>query len=52
MEQLEEDLEALELGPMSEAALDRMRRLGDHVDKNVNPWKAQLTGLMTIRLRS
>ena len=52
MEQLKEDLEALELGPMSEEELDRMRRIGDHVYKNVNPVKAQLTGMMTIRLRS
>ncbi len=52
MEQLREDLEALELGPMSEVELDRMRRIGDHVYKNVNPLKAQLSGIMTIRLRS
>lgn len=52
MEQLKEDLEALELGPMSEEELDRMRRTGDHVYNNVNPLKVQLTGLMTIRLRS
>ena len=52
MEQLKEDLEALELGPMSEEELDRMRRIGDHVYKNVNPMKAQLTGMMTIRLRT
>jgi len=52
MEQLKEDLEAIELGPMSEEELDRMRRIGDHVYKNVNPVRAQLTGMMTIRLRS
>ncbi len=52
MEQLKEDLEALELGPMSEEELDRMRRIGDHVYKNVNPLKAQLSGIMTIRWRS
>jgi hypothetical protein len=52
MEQLKEDLDALELGPMSEEELDRMRRIGDHVYKNVNPMKAQLMGMMTIRLRS
>ena len=52
MEQLKEDLEALDLGPMSEEELDRMRRIGDHVYKNVNPLKAQLSGIMTIRLRS
>jgi len=52
MEQLKEDLEALELGPMGEEELDRMRRLGDHVHKNVNLIKAQLSGIMTIRLRS
>ena len=52
MEQLKEDLEALELGPMSEEELDRMRRIGDHVYKNVNLMKAQLSGIMTIRLRT
>jgi len=52
MEQLKEDLGALELGPMSEEELDRMRRIGDHVYKNVNPMKAQLSGIMTIRLRT
>ena len=52
MEQLKEDLEALELGPMSPEELDRMRRIGDHVYKNVNPWRAQLSGIMTIRLWS
>jgi len=52
MEQLKEDLEALELGPMSEEELDRVRRIGDHVYKNVNLVKAQLMGMMTIRLRS
>lgn len=52
MEQLKEDLGALALGPMSEEELVRMRRIGDHVYKNVNPVKAQLSGMMTIRLRS
>jgi aryl-alcohol dehydrogenase-like predicted oxidoreductase len=51
-EQLKEDLEALELGPMSEEELERMRRIGDHVHENVNLIKAQLSGIMTIRLRS
>jgi aryl-alcohol dehydrogenase-like predicted oxidoreductase len=52
MEQLKQDLEALDLGPMSGEELDRMRRIGDHVYKNVNPMRAQLTGMMTIRFRS
>ena len=52
MEQWREDLEALELGPMSEEELEHMRRIGDHVHKNVNLIKAQLSGIMTIRLRS
>ena len=52
MEQLKEDLEALELGPMNEEELGRMHRIGDHVHKNVNLIKAQLSGIMTIRLRS
>ncbi len=50
MEQLKEDLEALERGPMSDAELERMRRIGDHVYRNVNPLKAQFSGFMTIRL--
>ena len=52
MEQLREDLEALELGPMSEEELGRMRRIGDHVYQKVSTWRAQLSGMMTIRLRS
>jgi predicted aldo/keto reductase-like oxidoreductase len=52
MEQLREDLETLELGPMSEGELARMRRIGDHVYKNVHLVRAQLSGIMTIRLRS
>ena len=50
MQQLKEDLRALELGPMSEDELDRMRRIGDHVYRNVHPLRAQLSGIMTIRL--
>jgi aryl-alcohol dehydrogenase-like predicted oxidoreductase len=52
MDQLKEDLEALELGPMNDEELDRMRRIGDHVYKNVNPLKANLSGIMTIRFWS
>ena len=52
MEQLREDLEALELGPMSEEELGRMRRIGDHVYQKVSTWRAQLSGIATIRLRS
>jgi hypothetical protein len=49
MDQLKQDLEALELGPMGDEDLDRMRRIGNHVYRNVNPVKAQLRGIMTIR---
>ena len=52
MEQLKEDLEALDLGPMSEKELDRMRRIGDHVYTRVSLLRAQLSGIMTIRLWS
>ena len=52
MEQWKEDLKALDLGPMSEEELDRMRRIGDHVYRNVHPLKAQVSGIMTIRLWS
>jgi aryl-alcohol dehydrogenase-like predicted oxidoreductase len=51
MEQLREGLRALELGPMSREELDRMRRIGDHVYRNVHPLKAQLSGMMSIRFR-
>lgn len=50
IEQLKEDLETIDLGPMSEEELGRMRRIGDHVYKNVSPLKAQLSGFMTLRL--
>jgi aryl-alcohol dehydrogenase-like predicted oxidoreductase len=51
MKQLKEDLSALELGPMSEEELERMRRIGDYVYKKESPLKAQLKSIRSIRLR-
>lgn len=52
LDHLRENLNALELGPMNEEELDRMRRIGDFVHKNVSPAKAQLKSMRTIRWRS
>ncbi len=49
MQQLKEDLECLEQGPMSEEEMERMRRIGDYVYKNVPPWKSQLQGVRSIK---
>jgi aryl-alcohol dehydrogenase-like predicted oxidoreductase len=50
MKQLKEDLTALELGPMSEEELERMRRIGDYVYKRESPLKAQLKSIRSMRL--
>jgi aryl-alcohol dehydrogenase-like predicted oxidoreductase len=52
LDNLRENLKALEFGPMNEEELDRMRRIGDFVYKNVSPVKAQLKSMRTIRWRS
>jgi aryl-alcohol dehydrogenase-like predicted oxidoreductase len=51
MKQLKEDLTALELGPMSEEEMQRMRRIGDYVYKKESPFKAQLKSIRSIKLR-
>jgi aryl-alcohol dehydrogenase-like predicted oxidoreductase len=51
MKQLMEDLTALELGPMSEEELGRMRRIGDYVYQKESPLKAQLKSIKSIRWR-
>ena len=51
MEQLRENLKTLELGPMSEEEIDRMRRIGDHVYKNESPLKAQFRSISSVNWR-
>ena len=50
MKQLQEDLECLERGPMSDEEQRRMRRIGDHVYRNISPFSAHFRSLRTIRL--
>jgi predicted aldo/keto reductase-like oxidoreductase len=51
MKQFTEDLTALELGPMSEEEMQRMRRIGDSVYKKESPLKAQLKSIKSIKWR-
>jgi aryl-alcohol dehydrogenase-like predicted oxidoreductase len=51
MKQLKENLTALELGPMSEEEMQRMRRIGDYVYKKEPPLKAQFKSIRSIRWR-
>jgi predicted aldo/keto reductase-like oxidoreductase len=48
MQQLEENLQCLERGPMSEEELERMRRIGSAVYGQGTPWKAQLKAMLGI----
>ena len=50
MQQLKEDLTALELGPMNEEELKRMRRIGDYVYEKESPLKAQFKSIRSIKL--
>jgi aryl-alcohol dehydrogenase-like predicted oxidoreductase len=53
-EELRQNLECLERGPMSGEELERMRRIGLHVYESGAPWRAQLgsvVGILTRRLR-
>lgn len=52
MKQLQQDLECLKRGPMSEEEMERMRRIGDHIYRNVSPVRTQLRSIRTIRLGS
>jgi aryl-alcohol dehydrogenase-like predicted oxidoreductase len=52
MEQLEENLECLERGPMSEEELERMHRIGAAVYDRGAPWKAQLRAMGGVLRRS
>jgi aryl-alcohol dehydrogenase-like predicted oxidoreductase len=51
MKQLKEDLKVLELGPMDEEEIARMRYIGDHIYNNVPALKAQLKSLSSISWR-
>ena len=51
MKQLKEDLTVLELGPMDEEEIARMRYIGDHIYNNVPALKAQLKSLSSISWR-
>jgi hypothetical protein len=48
MRQLNEALDCLEKGPMSEEELERMRRIGSVVYKQGAPWRAQLRAMIGI----
>jgi aryl-alcohol dehydrogenase-like predicted oxidoreductase len=53
-EELRQNLECLDQGPMSEEELERMRRIGRHVYESSSPWRAQLgaiLGVVSRRLR-
>jgi len=53
-DELRQNLECLERGPMSDEELERMRRIGRHVYASGAPWRAQLgsiVGLVARRLR-
>jgi predicted aldo/keto reductase-like oxidoreductase len=51
MRQLRENLRILEMGPMSEEEMDRMRHIGDHVYKNESSLKAMLKSINSISWR-
>ncbi len=53
-EELRQNLECLDQGPMCEEELERRRRIGRHVYENSSPWRAQLSailGVVSRRLR-
>ena len=50
MRQLKEDLSTLELGPMNEEELERMRRIGGYVYIRESPFRAQLKSIRSIKL--
>jgi len=51
MKQLEQNLECLDLGPMSEEELERMRRIGRYVYERGAPWRAQLQAMVGVLSR-
>ena len=52
MNQLKENLAVLELGPMNQEEIDRMRRIGDHVYQKESQLKAQFRLFRSIFQRS
>ena len=51
MEQLKQNLQVLDLGPMTEEGIARIRRIEDQVYTNESPLKAQFKSFRTIRFR-
>jgi len=51
MGQLRQNLECLELGPMSEEELERMRRIGSYAYEKGGAWRAQLSAIMGVLSR-
>jgi aryl-alcohol dehydrogenase-like predicted oxidoreductase len=51
MTQLKEDLTALEIGPLSNEEMQRMRRIGNSVYEKESPLKAQLKSIKSITWR-
>jgi aryl-alcohol dehydrogenase-like predicted oxidoreductase len=51
MKQLEQNLECLEVGPMSGEELERMRRIGGYVHEKGSAWRAQLKAMMGLLSR-
>jgi aryl-alcohol dehydrogenase-like predicted oxidoreductase len=51
MEQLRQNLECLEQGPMEGEELERMRRIGRYVYEKGSPWKPQLRAIMGVLAR-
>ena len=53
-QELRQNLECLEQGPMGDEEMERMRRIGRHVYESGAPWRAQLgaiAGILSRRLR-
>jgi hypothetical protein len=48
MQQLRQNLECLEQGPMAGEEFERMRRIGHHVHQRGSPWRAQLRAMMGV----
>jgi aryl-alcohol dehydrogenase-like predicted oxidoreductase len=50
-QELRQNLECLERGPMSDEELERMRRIGRHVYESGAPWRAQLGSIASLLVR-
>ncbi|MCP5056374.1 MAG: aldo/keto reductase [bacterium] len=51
MEELRQNLDCLEKGPMSDEELERMHRIGRHVYESGAPWRAQLGSIARLLAR-